>query len=209
MRWLSLAPCLALVFTACGSHPPTSPSTTSPSPTTGGSGGAPTVTLDVKADAAGSRDAIASLSEVLVDASDSAGTGLTFAIDFGDGATATTASAKHVYASPSTYTITATVTDSQGRKGNATKQIAVRDVTGSWFQAGFVDRTKRVEVRHLTIDAQTGTSVRGSYDVNGGATRAFTGTLSAPRAIRLTADGGVSLEGTLPGRLNDDPSSGR
>jgi len=187
---------------ACGSHAPTTPSSTAPPPTTG-SGNAPTAAIDVKADAAGSRDAIASLSEVVVDASASTGTGLTFAIDFGDGATATTASAKHVYAAPSTYTVTVTVTDSQSRKATSSKDIAVRDVTGNWFQAGFVAKTNRVEVRNLTIDAQTGTTVRGTYRVTGDTDRAFTGTLTPPRDIHLTA-GSVSLEGTLPGRVNDE-----
>jgi len=202
MRWRSLVPVLAVVLTACGSHPPTTPSSTAPPST--GSGAGPTAAIDVKADAAGSRDAIASLSEVIVDASGSTGTGLTFAIDFGDGASATSASTKHVYATPSTYTITATVTDSQGRKANATKEIAVRDVTGKWFQAGFVAKTTRVEVRNLSIDAQTGTIVRGIYRVTGNADRAFTGTLIAPRDIRMATNDGVSLIGTVPGRINDE-----
>jgi len=203
MRWTSLALILAFGLAACGgSKPPTSPSSsglqvTAPS-------NAPTGAIDVKADAAGSRDAVAALSEVIADASGSIGKGLTYAIDFGDGATATTASATHVYAAPATYTITATVTDSEGRKATGTKQIAVRDATGSWFQAGYVAKTKRVEVRRLSIDAQTGTTVRGTYRVTGDVDRAFTGTLIPPRDIRMTATGGVSLIGTLPGRLNDD-----
>ena len=110
MRRTSLLAIL-VVCAACGSHPPTSPSSSGP-PVTAPSG-APTAAIDVKADAAGSRDAVAALSEVIVDASGSTGTGLTYAIEFGDGATATTATAKHVYAAPSTYTVTATVTDAQ------------------------------------------------------------------------------------------------
>jgi len=39
--------------------------------------------------------------------------------------------------------------------------------------------------------------------VTGDVDRAFTGTLTAPRTVRLTA-GSVSLEGVLPGRLNDE-----
>jgi len=201
MRWRLLAPVFAVAVAACGSHPPTTPSSTA-TPTTGS--GAPVAAIEVKADAAGSRDAIASLSEVVVDASASAGQGLTFAIDFGDGATATTASATHVYAAPGTYTVAATVTDAEGRKATSTKQIAVRDVRGSWYQAGFVDRTRRVEVRRLGIDAQTGTTVRGTYRVTGDLDRAFTGTLIPPRDIRIATNDGVSLIGTLPGRWNDE-----
>jgi PKD domain len=204
MRPLTLVSLLAVALTACGgSHPPTSPSSAPTTPSTG-SGSAPTAAITLKADAAGSRDAVASLSEVIVDASASTGTGLTYAIDFGDGASATTATAKHVYATPATYTVTATVTDAQGRKAGDTRQITVRDATGSWFQAGYVQKTTRVEVRRLTIDAQDGTTVRGTYRVTGDTDRAFTGTLTPPRDIRITADAGVSLEGTLPGRVSDD-----
>jgi hypothetical protein len=76
-------------------------------------------------------------------------------------------------------------------------------VTGAWFHAGYIDKTKRVELRRLSIDAQNGANVSGSYRVTGNADRSFTGTLIAPRNIRITADG-VSLEGVLPGRLYDD-----
>lgn len=200
MRRTLLTPVLALVAAACGSHPPTTPSTTT------GAGAAPSAAIDVKADAAGSRDAIAALSEVVADASRSTGTGLTFSIDFGDGTTATTASAKHVYSVPASYTITATVTDPQGRTASAANEIVVRTVTGSWFHAGAIERTKRVEVRQLTIDAQDGASVRGTYRLAGSPNRPFTGALTAPREIHLTA-GSVSLDGTLPGRLNDEAVS--
>ncbi len=204
MRRMPAAMSLALVVAACGSHPhpPTSPSSTAPG-TTSTSGG-PVAAITVKVDAAGSRDAIASLSPVIVDASTSTGTGLTYAIDFGDGTTATTAAAQHTYATPATFTITATVTDSQGRKATTTAALVVQDATGNWFQAGFAERSKRIEVRRITIDAQTGTSVRGVYRVTGEVDKFFTGTLTAPRSIRLVTDGGgVWLEGTLPGKLHD------
>jgi PKD repeat protein len=201
MRQVAVLVILAVALAACGgSRPPTSPSSTVPT----GPGDSPTITIDLKADAAGSRDAIASLSEVSVDTKALSGAGLTYTIDFGDGFTATAASAKHVYAAPATYTVTATVTDPQGRKANATTEIAVRDVTGKWFHAGYLTTTKRVEVRNLSIEAQTGTTVRGTYRVTGNADRTFTGTLIPPRDIRMTANDGVSLIGTLPGRLNDD-----
>jgi len=201
MQRTLIASLFLVAVAACGSHP-TMPSTVPPSSTAG----APTAAIEVKADAAGSRDAIASLSEVIVDASGSRGSGLTFAIDFGDGSGASTASATHVYATPSTYTITGTVTDAQGRKASATKEVVVHTVTGSWFHAGAIENTKRVEVRQLTIDAQEGASVRGTYRLAGSANRPFTGTLTAPREIHMTA-GSVSLDGTLPGRLNDEAVS--
>ena len=194
---------LALSLCVGCSKSQTQPTAPSAAPA-GGSGNAPAAVLEVKADAAGSRDAVASLSEVIVDASKSSGKGLTYAIDFGDGGTATTASATHVYAAPSTYTVGITVADAEGRKASATTTVTVRDATGSWFQAGYVAKSARVEVRRLTIDAQSGTTVRGSYRVTGEADRAFTGTLIPPRDIRLNADRGVMIEGTLPARLNDE-----
>src|SRR4051812_34043585 len=206
MRRHSLSVVLLVVLAACGgSNPAPPPSPTPPAPTPGGSG-PPIVAIEVKADSTGARDAIVGLSEVVVDMSASAGANLTYAIDFGDGFIATTANARHVYAAAGTYTINGTVT-SDGRVGAmVTRQIAVREATGSWFHAGYIAKTGFVEVRRLTIDARTGTAVRGTYAVAGEAaqTFTFTGSLIPPRSIRLTTARGVTLEGTLPGRLNDE-----
>jgi PKD domain len=189
----------------CGSKPPTQPTTppsTSPGPAPSAD---PVVRVQVRVDDGTPRDAVASLSEVVIDASGSTGSGaLAFSVDFGDGTVAASATAKHVYAASGTYTATTTVTDAQGRKASDTRQIGVHDATGSWFHASYVQRTRRVEVRRLSIDAQSGTTVRGSYRVTGDADRTFTGTLIPPRDIRMSANDGVSLIGTLPGRLNDD-----
>ncbi len=201
MRSTFLATGLLAALAACGGSQPTQPSGTA---TATGPAGAPIASITVKADAAGSRDAVASLSTVIVDASASSGVRLAYAIDFGDGSTATTAAAQHVYATPATYAITATVTDQQGRKATATASIGVHDVTGSWYEAGFAQQSKRIEVRRIIIEAQSGTGVRGTYQVTGAADKAFTGTLTAPRNIRLVTDGGVTLEGTLPSKLNDE-----
>jgi len=187
----------------CGDKPPTQPSAPPATPPST-SPAAPVVSLQIKVDGSTSSDVIASLSEVVVDASGSTGTApLTFRVDFGDGTVSTSAVARHVYTAPGTFTIVAAVRDAQGREAlSATASIVVKAVTGSWFQAGYVARTSRVEVRRLSIDSQAGTTVRGTYLVAGDVDRAFTGTLIPPRDIRLTA-GGVSLEGTLPARLTD------
>src|SRR3982751_4306411 len=107
MRSRIFVPLLTVVLAACGgSHPRAAP----PPPPAGNSAAA-TVSFDIKSDDAGSRDPVASLSEVIVDASRSTGAGaLTFAIDFGDGATATTSVGRHVYAGAGTYTITCRIT---------------------------------------------------------------------------------------------------
>src|SRR4249920_3901575 len=107
---------------ACGgSHQTaTAPSTT---PATPVSGSGPTVRFEIKVDDQSARDAVAPLSDVIIDASGSVGTGsLTFSLDYGDGFVATSSSAHHSYSAAGTYTVTATVTDGQARKASDSRQ---------------------------------------------------------------------------------------
>lgn len=60
--------------------------------------------------------------------SDPDGTIASYAWNFGNGQTATTASASATYATPGTFTATLTVTDNQGATGTATKTIVVAAV---------------------------------------------------------------------------------
>jgi len=202
MRGYFLA-CTWLFCAACGGTQPspTSPSS-GPSPSIGN---APAVQLQVKVDDLGSRDAIVSLSDVGADASSSSGSGaLTFSLDFGDGFVASSATARHTYTTPGTFTITAIVTDAQSRKATDSREVVVKSLTGSWFEAEYVQRTRRVEVRRLMVTAQDGATLRGRYEVTSNARRAFTGTLTAPRSVRITLDDGASLDGVVPSRLNDE-----
>ena len=193
---LALSLCLG-----CGKSP-TQPGT-SPS-TTPGPSGAPVAKLQIKVDEGMSRDAIASMSDVTVDATSSTGTGaLTFSIDFGDGTVATSTTAHHTYATAGTFTIAATVTDAQGRKTTDSSAIIVKAVTGRWFQAEYVARARRIEVRQMSIDAQDGLQIRGVYRSTGSADRPFTATLTPPRQIQIAIAGGAGLSGLLPDHLND------
>jgi len=178
---------------------PAAPSSTSPTPSAG-----PIVHLQMKVDDGTPRDAVASMSDVLVDASTSTGSGaLTFSIDFGDGTVAASATAHHAYATAGTFTIAATVTDAQGRKATDSSQVTVKAATGRWFQAEYVKRSGRVEIRQLDIGAQEGLTVRGVYRTTGNADRTFTGTLTPPRKIEIAISGGAGLLGLLPDRLDD------
>ncbi|WP_245862295.1 PKD domain-containing protein [Georgenia soli] len=80
--------------------------------------------------------------------SDPDGTIASYAWTFGDGGTATGATASHTYAAGGTYDVTLTVTDDAGATGSTTKQVAVsttagpfaldtftRSVTGGWGSA--------------------------------------------------------------------------
>jgi PKD repeat protein len=58
--------------------------------------------------------------------SDRDGTIVSYAWTFGDGGTATGATAAHTYAASGTYNITLTVTDNAGATGSATQSVKVR-----------------------------------------------------------------------------------
>jgi hypothetical protein len=61
-----------------------------------------------------------------------------------------------------------------------------------------------VEVRRLAVTSQNGLTIGGAYEITDAPERRFTGTLIAPRSVRIALDGGASLEGSIPGRLNDE-----
>src|SRR5205085_540487 len=61
---------------------------------------------------------------------DSDGSIASRAWDFGDGATATTSSPAHTYASPGTYTVKLTVTDNGGLQNSISKPVTVNSGGG-------------------------------------------------------------------------------
>ena len=87
---------------------------------------APTASFSLTIDGLGSEEAIAAVSNVTVDVSASTGAGLRHAIAFGDGETAATPVAQHVYQSAGSFTVTVTVTDASGRQTTSTRQLIRR-----------------------------------------------------------------------------------
>ena len=144
------------------------------------------------------------LSEVSFDATGSTGAGaLTYRLDFGDGASATTAKARHVYNAPGSYTAAVTVTDAAGRTTTAARPVVVRSLAGAWLHAGYSAGSREVLVRRLSVTAQSGTAVRGFVGLPNQPDRPVTGELVPPRTLRLAFDDPAfaSLEGVLPKTL--------
>ena len=83
--------------------------------------------------------------------------------------------------------------------------MVVSTLSGTLVHAGFNARTAKMEVRSFAVSGQDGPTVRGLYRTTGAPDRAFAGTLSAARALRITLPGtNEAAEGTLPDRISDD-----
>lgn len=122
-----------LLSAACG--PEASP-TTPTGPPTPGPGASPAAQLSIVIDSLGSDEAITALSDVAFDATGSTGAGtLTYRLDFGDGTSATSATARHIYNTPGGYTAGVTVTDASGRTTTVSKPVVVRSLAGAWLAA--------------------------------------------------------------------------
>jgi PKD repeat protein len=184
---------LALSFVACGRHEsPTQPSSTSE---------LGTAQLTVKIDGADSAVAIASVSEATFEARTS-GNAVHYDIQFGDGQSASTATASHVYEQAGTFTAALTVTDAAGRRESISRTVVVKTVEGTWFHLGYNEKTRSGEFHRLTIATQEGTAVRGVYTSLGAGDRPLVGTLGRGRTVRLRADyDGLEFEGTVPSAI--------
>jgi PKD repeat protein len=189
-------------FAACGDSKPGAP--TAPS-----ADGRPvsglTASLSVTIDSLGSQQALAAVSDVTIDARGSAGSRLSYRIDFGDGATSTDAVARHVYASAGTYNVGLIVTDGNGRTATATQVLVVASPLGAWVYSGYIGRTPHVEIRTLTLTAQDGLAVRGVLARAGVPDSSVTGSFTPDRRIRIVVDDPPeTLEGAVPSVLIGD-----
>ena len=173
---------------------PTAPSPPEPPPDN--------LQIAVRVDGSTTRDAIAGLSEISIDVSATASGPLTVSIDFGDG-TVVAGPARHVYATAGSFTINCSAVDSRGRAVTGSKTLVVKPLLGSWYHAGFMRRVRSVEVRVLNIAAHDGRGIQGTYRVSGSREVTFTGELTPPRDVRITA-GSVTMAGTVPDRVYED-----
>jgi PKD repeat protein len=195
-RLLILAGLVAVAGCDRSSPSPAAP-TPAPSP-----GAGPAASFKLTVDSAGSQDALTGVSEITVDAGASAGSGLKYLVNFGDGATASEPIARHVYDKAGTYRITVTLTDANGRTDAASRELSVASPLGAWVYSSYIARTRTVEVRTLTLTAQEGSTVRGILSRYGETDAPITGRLTADRRINLTIDRwGEALEGTVPSVL--------
>jgi hypothetical protein len=86
---------------------------------------------------------------------------LTYAWEFGDGGTATTASPSHVYTTTGTFAPKLTVSDGK-HSVSATGSVTIRDLTGTWTGV-VVGLPGTTTVTGTFVLTQSGTSISGTY----------------------------------------------
>jgi trimeric autotransporter adhesin len=154
-----------------------------------------------------------------VDAATSAdldGTVTEWAWDFGDGGTATGATASHTYAAAGTYTVTLVVTDDKGLTGTTTRQVTVRA-----NEAPTASFTHTENGRELAVDGSGSTDPEGAAltyawdfgdgETGTGATAGHTYAADGTYTVRLTVTdaGGESSSSTASVTVVADPALAR
>jgi hypothetical protein len=156
---------------------------------------------------------IVNFTRVLFDGSRSEGDGLTYLLEFGDGASSTEPVATRSLAAPSPYgsdwllTARLTVTDRHGRSDSTTQQYFVATVhTGSGtFWANILSPTSRRPVSRKLVLTQNGTTLSGWYAGPETQFQRVTGMLTDERTIRLrTENGAIEFTGVHGWREEDD-----
>jgi len=195
MNLSRLALAVTLAAAACARDGPTAPT-------------APLAHLVIRIDDVGERagqpatTAITSLSVVTFDARGSNGRGLSYHIEFGDGASADAPLVAHTYSRSDYFKARLTVKDVNGYTDAIVQPVWVIPALGYWV----VQDRGLGPLRFLTITSQVGRRLSGRYadgteeDVDEQiATKPFSGELLPGRGVILTLDdGSANLEGLFP-----------
>jgi PKD repeat protein len=167
-------------------------------------GAAPDAVLGMRFFSFGAPFAVKQISPVLFDGSNSRGEGLTYYLEFGDGQSATTASATHPIQKEGDYVARLTVVDRYGRSDVETLGFgAISLVTGGsyneWegYLAPILSNPTRVYVQIKTQEgtAVSGVFIRGPYPWE---RTEFAGTVTPDGDVRFSLAGSqVVLTGTM------------
>lgn len=193
---------VAMLITACSEVPPAAPTPALPAPPPV----APAAKMIVTVDPNGSMYALSGITAVSFDLSASAGAGLSYVVDYGDGTSSASAVSTHVYALRGwigTAIATATVTDILGRSDSTTVRVQTVTLSGSF---GYWRPPYGQQGPQLTFASTPGRSVEGSYYDPMRGSQKFTGSVTGSNEVHLVLDDGVRLDGRVV--LIDDLSSG-
>jgi hypothetical protein len=200
MRHLIASVLVAMLAAACEGNPaappapppaaPEAPPTPSPLPA------APRAVLSVGRGDVNPPLGIVNFTRMLFDGSRSEGDGLTYLLEFGDGANSIEAVATHSLAAPSPYgsdwslTARLTVTDRHGRSDSTTQRYVVATVhTGSGtFWSNILSPASRRPVSRKLVLTQNGTTLSGWYAGPETQFQRVTGTLTDERTIRMRTE---------------------
>ncbi|GEA89674.1 LamG-like jellyroll fold domain-containing protein [Cellulomonas cellasea] len=147
--------------------------------------------------------------------SDPDGTVASHTWDFGDGGTATGATATHPYAAGGVYTVTLTVTDDRGDSASTSQQVTVTDPPPNVAPvASFTTATSDLTVSvngsassdpDGTIASYAWTFGDGGTATGATATHAYAAAGTYPVTLRVTDDDGATHERTADVTVTDPP----
>jgi hypothetical protein len=211
MRQLHCILLLAALTGGCSSQSPSTPVAPTPPATVNPPAEippAPVARLAVTVDGLQGSAAISGASVVRFDATGSSGTGLRFGLDFGDGQGADLATATHIYQDANTTRrARVIVTDSLGRVDQASIEVVLKTISGTWTNTVYNENARRYEFRRLYITQLTGPSVIGEYMHPEGWTTPITGQVLARGATVNLTDGTITFSSDASNGFNSDLSA--
>jgi hypothetical protein len=173
----------------------------------------PQIQLTVRIDQHGSTVGMCGVTNTTFDLTGSSGTGLRYAMSYGDSASAAASVSRHVFACPAirpawpytrTYSVRATVTDVLDRTDVANATVTVLDRLDRMPPS--IWNSLAWSSRFLMFKNQTGVAVSGFYESGDDPTyswRPFSGTLTGDNDLEMgLTDGSIHMSGYLI--LQDD-----